>query len=97
MIEIQILESWNLPIGFRKTRGLSTIMYWRTMPDANRNQARELVMKNTSHMGDVTRTVKGSGAGNGKEPKTWRLGQLWPPNMFGDRQYEYCIMVENPN
>ena len=54
-------------------------------------------MKNTSHMGDVTRTVKGSGAGNGKEPKTWRLGQLWPPNMFGDRQYEYCIMVENPN
>mmetsp|Transcript_120110 Transcript_120110/g.285360 ORF Transcript_120110/g.285360 Transcript_120110/m.285360 type:complete len:233 (+) Transcript_120110:45-743(+) len=29
-----------------------------------------LVMKNTSHMGEVTRTVKGSGAGNGKEPNT---------------------------
>lgn len=29
-----------------------------------------LVMKKTSHMGEVTRTVKGSGAGKGKEPKT---------------------------
>lgn len=32
--------------------------------------AAALVMKKTSHMGDVTRTVKGSGAENGNEPKT---------------------------
>ena len=51
-------------------------------------------MKNTSHMGDVTRTVKGSGAGNGKEPKTWRLGTAGQTCLvIGNMN----IMVENPN
>ena len=64
------------------------------MRDASWNQTRELVMKNTSHMGDVTRTVKGSGAGNGKEPKTWRLGTAGQTCLvIGNMN----IMVENPN
>ena len=55
-------------------------------------------MKNTSHMGDVTRTVKGSGAGNGKEPKTWRLGQPQLGQTSLVIQWEYMNMVvESPH
>ena len=49
-------------------------------------------------MGDVTLTVKGSGAGNGKEPKTWRLGRstvAWPNMVILSGNLH--IVVESPN
>ena len=56
-------------------------------------------MKKTSHMGEVTRTVKGSGAGKGKEPKTLSFvaWETFSEPLNESKRHVFCSMSSKVN